>query len=66
MILLEHLMQMIIADEYTIENNRKQNMGESYNYNSEEEDDEDDEYRNTSSNNGISDEAEETVSINSY
>ena len=54
-----------IADEYTIENNKKQNMGERYNYNSEE-DEEDDEDSNSSSNTGIANEEEEVVSINSY
>ena len=54
-----------IADEYTIENNRKQNMGERYNYNSEE-DEEDDEDINSSINTGIANEEEEVVSINSY
>ena len=54
-----------IADEYTIENNKKQNMGERYNYNSEE-DEEDDEDSNSSSNTGIANEEEEVVSISSY
>ena len=54
-----------IADEYTIENNKKQNMGERYNYNSEE-DEEDDEDINSSINTGIANEEEEVVSINSY